>query len=131
MTEYRWLDREIILAIHEEQLAQHGGGAGIRDENLMDSALGRPQNLNAYNPDVDRCDLAASYAYGIAKNHPFIDGNKRTAYVAMELFLIEHGMMLTADDGDAVVTFLGLAAGDVSEEQLAVWIRGNVEELAG
>jgi death on curing protein len=129
MTNYRWLDREIILAIHEEQLAQHGGGTGIRDATLMDSALGRPQNLAAYNPDADVCDLAASYAYGIAKNHPFIDGNKRTAYVAMELFLIEHGLMLTADDGDAVVTFLGLAAGDVSEEQLAVWIRGNVESL--
>jgi death on curing protein len=127
MTEYRWLDREIILAIHEEQLAQHGGGVGIRDEGLIDSALGRPQNVAVYNPDADLCDLAAAYAYGIAKNHPVIDGNKRTAYVAMELFLIEHGMMLVAEDGDAVVTFLGLAAGEISEEQLAAWIRGNVE----
>jgi death on curing protein len=131
MAEYRWLDREIILAIHEEQLAQHGGGVGIRDEGLIDSALGRPQNVAAYNPDADLCDLAAAYAYGIAKNHPFIDGNKRTAYVAMELFLIEHGLMLTADDGDAVVTFLGLAAGEISEAELAAWIRGKVEEFAG
>ncbi len=130
MTEYRWLDREINLAIHEEQLAQHGGGVGIRDEGLIDSALGRPQNFAAYNPDADLCDLAAAYAYGIAKNHPFIDGNKRTAYVAMELFLIEHGMMLVAEDGDAVVTFLGLAAGEVSEAQLATWIRGNVEDVS-
>jgi death on curing protein len=129
MAEYRWLDREIILAIHEEQLAQHGGGVGIRDEGLIDSALGRPQNLAAYNPDADLCDLAAAYAFGIAKNHPFIDGNKRTAYVVMELFLIDHGLILTADDGDAVVTFLGLAAGEVSEEQLAAWIRRNVERL--
>ncbi|MGL4637095.1 MAG: type II toxin-antitoxin system death-on-curing family toxin [Beijerinckiaceae bacterium] len=130
MKEYRWLDREIILAIHEEQLAQHGGGVGIRDEGMIDSALGRPQNLAAYNPDADLCDLAAAYAFGIAKNHPFIDGNKRTAYVAMELFLIEHGLLLTADDGDAVVTFLGLAAGNVSEEHLAGWIRGNCVSIS-
>jgi death-on-curing protein len=131
MTNYRWLDREIILAIHEEQLAQHGGGVGIRDEGLIESALGRPQNIAAYNPDADLCDLAAAYAYGIAKNHPFIDGNKRTAYVAMELFLIEHGMLLTAEDGDAVVTFLGLAAGEITEEQLAAWIRSNAETMTG
>jgi death on curing protein len=129
MVKYRWLDRELILAIHEEQLAQHGGGVGIRDEGLIDSALGRPQNLAAYNPDADLCDLAASYAYGIAKNHPFIDGNKRTAYVAMELFLIEHGMVLIAEDGDAVLTFLALATGEISEEQLAEWIRRNKATL--
>lgn len=131
MTNYRWLDREIILAIHEEQLAQHGGGVGIRDEGLIESALGRPQNIAIYNPEADLCDLAAAYAYGIAKNHPFIDGNKRTAYVAMELFLIEHGMLLTAEDGDAVVTFLGLAAGEITEEQLAAWIRSNAETMTG
>lgn len=129
MADYRWLDRELILAIHEEQLAQHGGGVGIRDEGLIDSALGRPQNLAAYNPDADLCNLAASYAYGIAKNHPFIDGNKRTAYVAMELFLIDHGMVLTAEDGDAVLTFLALAASEISEEQLADWIRRNSAAL--
>ncbi|MCA3565456.1 MAG: type II toxin-antitoxin system death-on-curing family toxin [Methylocystis sp.] len=131
MTNYRWLDRETILAIHEEQLAQHGGGVGIRDEGLIESALGRPQNIAIYNPEADLCDLAAAYAYGIAKNHPFIDGNKRTAYVAMELFLIEHGMLLTAEDGDAVVTFLGLAAGEITEEQLAAWIRSNAETMTG
>jgi death on curing protein len=129
MAEYRWLGRELILAIHEEQLAQHGSGIGICDEGLIDSALGRPQNPAAYNPDTDLCDLAASYPYGIAKNRPFIDGNKRTAYVAMELFLIEHGMVLTAEDGDAVLAFLALAAGEIGEEQLAEWIRRNKATL--
>jgi death on curing protein len=131
MKQYQWLDREIILAIQEEQLAQHGGGVGIRDGGMTDSALGRPQNLAAYNPGADLCNMAATYAFGIAKNHPFIDGNKRTAYVAMELFLIEHGLMLTADDGDAVMIFLGLAAGELSEEQLATWIRANVGQSDG
>jgi death-on-curing protein len=123
--ELRWLDREIVLAIHEEQLAQHGGGVGIRDQGLLDSALARPQNIAAYNPAADLCDLAAAYAFGIASNHPFIDGNKRTAYVAMELFLIDHGKILTADDGEAVLTFLALASGELSESQLAFWIRAN------
>lgn len=123
MTEHRWLDREIVLAIHEEQLAQHGGGVGIRDEGLLESALARPRNLAAYRPDADFCDLAAAYAYGIARNHPFIDGNKRTAFVAMELFLVDHGLMLMAEDGEAVLTFLALAAGDLGEEALGEWIR--------
>lgn len=129
MTRLNWLDREIVLAIHEEQLAQHGGGVGIRDEGLLDSALARPLNLAAYNPSADFAALAAAYAFGIARNHPFIDGNKRTAYVAMELFLIEHGIMLTAEDGDAVLTFLALAAGDLPEEALADWIRVNSAAL--
>ncbi|MGL5116584.1 MAG: type II toxin-antitoxin system death-on-curing family toxin [Beijerinckiaceae bacterium] len=125
MTDYRWLDREIILAIHEEQLAQHGGGVGIRDEGLIDSALARPRNLAAYESDADIALLAASIAFGIAKNHPLIDGNKRTAYVAMELFLIDHGVLLTAEDGDAVLTFLALASGEIGEAELARWIRPN------
>ena len=125
MIEHRWLDREIVLAIHEEQLAQHGGGVGIRDEGLLESALARPQNLAAYQPDADLSALAAAYAYGIARNHPFIDGNKRTAFVAMELFLIDHGSMLIAEDGDAVLTLLALAAGDLDEDALAEWIRRN------
>ncbi|MGL5137369.1 MAG: type II toxin-antitoxin system death-on-curing family toxin [Beijerinckiaceae bacterium] len=125
MTDYRWLDREIILAIHEEQLAQHGGGIGIRDEGLIDSALARPRNLAAYESDADIALLAASIAFGIAKNHPLIDGNKRTASVAMELFLIDHGVLLTAEDGDAVLTFLALASGEIGEAELARWIRPN------
>jgi death on curing protein len=130
MTRLNWLDREIVLAIHEEQLAQHGGGVGIRDEGLLDSALARPRNLAAYDPEADIAALAAAYAFGIARNHPFIDGNKRTAYVAMELFLVEHGLLLTAEDGDAVLTFLALASGDLDEDRLAAWIRANSERLA-
>lgn len=126
MTKYRWLDRTIVLAIHEEQLAQHGGGIGIRDEGLLDSALARPQNLAAYNPAASLPELAASYAFGIARNHPFIDGNKRTAYVAMELFLIDHGQVLMAEDGDAVLTFLALASGNLAEAELADWIMRNM-----
>jgi death-on-curing protein len=129
MTGYRWLERELILAIHEEQLAQHGGGIGIRDEGLLDSALARPQNLAAYNPEAGLSDLAAAYAFGIARNHPFIDGNKRTAFVAMELFLLDHGVALLAEDGDAVLTFLALAAGDMSETELANWIRRNASPI--
>jgi death on curing protein len=131
MTMFNWLDREIILAIHEEQLAQHGGGIGIRDAGLLDSALARPQNLAAYNPDADLAALAAAYAFGIARNHPFVDGNKRTAYVAMELFLIDHGLMLTAEDGDAVLTFLALASGNLPEDALAEWIRKNATKIDG
>jgi death on curing protein len=131
MAEHRWLDRDIVLAIHEEQLAQHGGGVGIRDEGLLESALARPMNLAAYNPDADLAALAAAYAYGIARNHPFIDGNKRTAYVAMELFLIDHGLLLTAEDGDAVLTFLALAAGDLTEDALADWVRRNATSIDG
>lgn len=129
MSKFSWLDREIILAIHEEQLAQHGGGVGIRDEGLLDSALARPQNLAAYNAEADLAALAAAYAFGIARNHPFIDGNKRTAYVAMELFLVEHAQLLTVEDGDAVLTFLALASGELSEDQLADWIRRNMAQL--
>ena len=129
MTDYRWLEREIILAIHEEQLTQHGGGIGIRDEGLLDSALARPQNLAVYDPEADLSDLAAAYAFGIARNHPFIDGNKRTAFVAMELFLLDHGVALLAEDGDAVLTFLSLAAGEMSEADLASWIRRNASPV--
>lgn len=129
MPQYRWLDRDLVLAIHEEQLAQHGGGVGIRDEGLLESALARPKNLFAYKPEAGLPELAASYAFGIARNHPFIDGNKRTAYVAMELFLVDHGLLLTAEDGDAVLTFLALATGEIAEENLAEWIMSSVVAL--
>ncbi|MCB1292858.1 MAG: type II toxin-antitoxin system death-on-curing family toxin [Hyphomicrobiales bacterium] len=122
MAEWRFLDRAIILAVHEEQLAQHGGGVGLRDEGLLDSALARPENLAAYNSDADAAALAAAYAFGIAKNHPFIDGNKRTAFVAMELFLMDTGYVLTASDEDALMTMLRLAAGEMGEEEYAGWI---------
>jgi len=117
-----WLSRELIQAVHDEQLSEHGGATGLRDAGLLESALARPLNLAAYGqPDIT--DLAAAYAFGLARNHPFVDGNKRTAFVAMELFLSLNGVELTAADTDCVLTMLALAAGELTEEQLAEWIR--------
>lgn len=126
MADWRFLDRAITLAVHEEQLAQHGGGVGLRDEGLLESALARPENLAAYNPDADAAALAAAYAFGIAKNHPFVDGNKRTAFVAMELFLMDNGFALTASDEEALMAMLRLASSEMGEEEYAGWIRGNI-----
>jgi death on curing protein len=120
---------EVILAIHEEQLATHGGGAGLRDRGLLDSALARPQNRLAYDPGADCAALAADYAYGIARNHPFIDGNKRTAFVAMELCLALNGYSLDATDEDALLAMLALAAGETDENEFASWIRPHWTEL--
>ncbi|MGQ3052796.1 MAG: type II toxin-antitoxin system death-on-curing family toxin [Roseateles sp.] len=126
---WRWLNADVLRAIHYEQLAEHGGAPGIRDEGLFDSAVTRPQNLVAYGqPDV--FELAAAYAVGLAKNHPFIDGNRRTAYVAMELFLWLNGLELLASDADCVITMLGVAASDISEAQLADWLRQQTEPIA-
>lgn len=120
--QWRWLSADVLQAVHLEQLAEHGGGAGTRDEGLFESALARPQNLALYGePDV--FELAAAYAVGLAKNHPFIDGNKRTAYVAMELFLVLNGAELTADDANATLTMVAVAAGDIDEPKLAQWLR--------
>ena len=122
---WRWLSSELIHAVHDEQLAEHGGGAGVRDANLLESALARPQQLAHYGePDV--AAFAASYGFGIARNHPFIDGNKRTAFVAVELFLALNGTDLIASDADAVVHILALAAGRLSEADFAQWIRNNL-----
>ena len=124
MRRWVWIERSVVLAAHDEQLAEHGGNPGIRDAGLLESALARPLNLAAYGkPDV--CDLAAAYALGLAKNHPFIDGNKRTAFVALELFLALNGRELTADDAQCVVTMLAVAAGTMTEAILADWIRRN------
>jgi death on curing protein len=120
-----WLRKDVILAIHDSQIAEHGGISGVRDMGLLESALARPENLAAYgHPDV--CALAAAYAFGIARNHPFGDGNKRTAFVAAELFLDLNGHLLTASDVDCVMTIMGLAAGEISEDELAGWIRAHV-----
>jgi death-on-curing protein len=117
-----WLDRAVLIAAHDEQLAEHGGAAGFRDENLLDSALARPLNLAAYeSPDV--CALAASYATGLAKNHPFVDGNKRTAFIAMELFLLLNGFDLNANDAECVLAMLNVAVGEWDEATLAAWLR--------
>ena len=119
-----WIDAAVVHAIHEEQLAEHGGSAGLRDEGLLESALARPQNLASYGePDVAAC--AAAYAYGLSRNHPFIDGNKRTAFVAAELFLFLNAYVLEAPDADCVLTMLRVAEGSISEEDFAAWIREN------
>ena len=120
--QWRWLNADVLQAVHLEQLAEHGGAPGTRDEGLFESALARPQNLALY-CEPDAFDLAAAYAVGLAKNHPFIDGNKRTAYVAMELFLVLNGFELAADDASATLTMLSVAAGDSDELRLAQWLR--------
>ena len=126
MSEWVWLNRAVIIAIHEVQLAEQGGGTGVRDAGLLDSALGKPQQLNNYGePPPDAAALAASYGYGISRNHPFIDGNKRTGYVSAELFLRLNGWRLTADDASCVVTMLAVAAGDITEEAFAAWLRAH------
>jgi len=122
MTEWVWIDPAVVLAVHEEQLAEHGGSPGVRDMGLLESALARPVNLAAYGkPDV--AELAASYGFGIARNHPFVDGNKRTAFVSVELFLRLNGYRLSADDSACVLTMLAVAAGEMDEANFADWLR--------
>jgi death-on-curing protein len=121
-----WLDVKIALAVHDRQLAEHGGGAGIREEALLESALARPVNRWAYGEEEDLAALAAAYAFGIARNHPFVDGNKRTAWVFGRLFLALNGVSLRFAAEDAIRIMLALAAGEVSEEALADWFRERV-----
>ena len=120
--EPRWLDLEIALAIHDRQLAEHGGSSGVRDSGMLESALARPINAWAYGAD-DPAALAAAYAFGVARNHPFVDGNKRTAWVAARLFLALNGHELRFESADAVRIMLALAAGELSEAELADWFR--------
>jgi len=124
MTEPVWIELEVVLAIHDEQLAEHGGQAGVRDRGLLESAMARPQNQFAYG-EHSIARLAASYAFGISRNHPFLDGNKRTSMVVAELFLELNGSDLTATDAECVTTFLRLAAGELTEEELADWIAAH------
>ncbi|MBL8570202.1 MAG: type II toxin-antitoxin system death-on-curing family toxin [Phreatobacter sp.] len=120
-----WVLKSVVLALHEEQLTEHGGSPGLRDEGLLDSALARPQNLLAYgNPDI--ADMAAAYAYGIARNHAFIDGNKRASLVVTELFLDLNGFSLQMTDAEAVLQWLALGEGTVTEEAMAAWIRARL-----
>jgi death-on-curing protein len=118
------IDRAVLLAVHDEQLLEHGGAPGARDIGLFESALARPQQLAHYQTP-DAADLAAAYAFGLARNHPFDDGNKRTAFVAAELFLALNGLELYADDGDCVVTMLAVAAGQMDESNFARWLRAH------
>jgi death on curing protein len=123
--DWKWVSADFVGVIHDQQIARFGGGSGLRDEGLLFSALGRPENL-ATHGDPDVAALAASYAYGIARNHPFVDGNKRTALVTAAVFLLENGYELVAPEADAVITFLALAAGELAEDALADWIRANI-----
>lgn len=124
---WAWVATSVATAAHSEQIAEHGGGEGVRDPGLLESAMARPQNLSAYG-DPDAADLAAAYAYGIARNHPFVDGNKRTAAVVSETFLLLNGYRLTATDAELVVAFLALAAGELLEEETAAWFRDHLAE---
>lgn len=117
-----WLSRQLILAVHDEQLAEHGGAMGIRDEGLLESALARPLNRAGYGePDI--AELAALYAIAIARNYPFVDGNKRTAYVALKTFILLNGCGFPVRDVDAVVHMLEMAAGDIGDEMFIDWVR--------
>lgn len=120
-----WVAPDVARAAHAEQLAEHGGAEGVRDDGLLESAFARPRNLADYG-DPDAAALAAAYAYGIARNHPFVDGNKRTAAVVSETFLMLNGFVLTATDAELVVAFLELAAGQLTEDELADWFRQHL-----
>jgi death-on-curing protein len=125
VSDWVWIDEGVLLAAHDEQLQEHGGAAGMRDGGLFESALARPKNLAAYG-EPDAASLAAAYTFGIARNHAFIDGNKRTALVALELFLDMNGYQLVADDAQCVLTILSVAAGSFTEQDLADWVRKNL-----
>ena len=122
-----WLEPALVLVIHDDQLAQYGGATGVRDKGLLEWALARPRNLAAYG-EPDAATLAGAYAFGIAKNHPFIDGNKRTAYGVMETFLMRNGYRLTSTDEESVLAMLALASGEMDEASFAEWIRANLSK---
>ncbi len=126
MIEPAWVALEAVLLLHEESIAEHGGLAGVRDLGLLESALARPQNLLAYEGVSDIARLAAAYAAGIARNHPFADGNKRAAFLALGLFVAINGWRLVADKAEATIVMLDLAAGELEEEALAEWIRARL-----
>ena len=123
-----WLEKALVLAIHDRQLAEHGGSAGVRDETLLESALARPQQLFAYgDPPPDLAELAACLAFGLARNHPFVDGNKRTAYVAYRTFLALNEIELVASDEEKYLTMLALAEGKLSEKDFSAWLHAHMQ----
>lgn len=127
-----WITRALALAIHERQLAEHGGGAGVRDESLLESALARPQQLHAYgDPPPDLAGLAAALAFGLARNHPFVDGNKRTAQVCYRVFLLLNDAELSATGEEKYAQIVGLASGDITEAAFAAWLRARVRLREG
>ena len=126
MSDWKWINRQVLLLLHDESLAEHGGAAGIRDEGLLDSALARPRNLALYEePDV--AGLAASYAVGLAKNHAFVDGNKRAAFLSVGLFLGLNGYRLQASQVAATLAVLAVAAGEMDEPGFAAWVRQHLQ----
>lgn len=126
-----WIEAALALAIHDRQLAEHGGSGGVRDRSLLDSALARPKQLFAYgNPPPDLADLAASLAYGLARNHPFVDGNKRTAHVCYRTFIKLNGAELVASDEDKYIAMLALSEGSLSEAGFAAWLRARMQGTA-
>jgi death-on-curing protein len=126
-----WIERAMALAIHDRQLAEHGGASGVRDDMLLESALARPQQRHAYgDPPPDLAALAASLAYGIARNHPFVDGNKRTAHVCYRTFLLLNGFELAANDEEKYVAMLALASGKLGEDEFAAWLRPRLTPRA-
>ena len=129
MDEPRWISRVVADAIHTDLLITHGGLPGLRDDALLESALTRPHQRFAYDPACDLASLAASYAYGLARNHPYADGNKRVAFVVMAVFPRLNGLDLVTDEADVVATMTALAAGELEEQPLAEWIRGRIFSL--
>lgn len=130
---WRWITKSSLLLLHGESVAEHGGSAGLRDEGLLDSALGRPQNLLAYADQAtppDFAALAASYTVGLAKNHPFVDGNKRAAFLATGLFLYLNGYRLNATQTEATIAMLAVATGDLTEHEFAAWLRTHAAPRA-
>lgn len=119
-----WLGKAVVLAMHGRLLAEHGGTAGLRDEGLLESALARPQQLHSYG-EPDLCDMAAAYSGGIVRNHPFVDGNKRTGFMSAYVFLAANGLRLTATEVDAVRVVTLLAASEIDEAEYAAWLREN------
>ena len=127
MKEPRWIDHKAFLQLHAQSIGEHGGSEGLRDDGLLESALARPQNLYAYENVTDLARLGASYAFGLAHNHAFIDGNKRAAFLSIGLFLSLNGKRLKADKVEAYQVMLSLATGSIDETQLAVWIEANMQ----
>jgi death on curing protein len=127
MKEPKWLDIRIIYMLHAESLAEHGGGTGLRDKGLLESALSRPLHKWNYAPKTDLAELAAAYGFGLLRNHPFVDGNKRIAFIAAETFLQLNGYSLTSKPLAEIGVMLDVAAGQMSEPEFAQWIRGNVK----
>lgn len=126
MTEWRWVAQDVVFAVHDRQIAEHGGRPGVRDKGLIESALAKPQNIAAYG-DPDIAELVASYAFGLAKNHGFVDGNKRIAWITARLFLIDNGNRLVFDKIEAVRLMEDVASGAVNEIALAEWFRQRLQ----